>query len=85
MAYEKFIKKDGKLYGPYVYHSKRVDGKVVSEYHGSRKVDYRKFFLVAFGVLLLGIFVYFLASSEKSTTGNVVFDLNANYQKNQPP
>jgi len=84
MAYEKFIKKDGRLYGPYIYHSKRIDGKVVSEYHGSRKLDYKKFFLLAFGVLILVALVYFLGFSEKSTTGNAVFDLNANYQKDQP-
>ena len=34
MAYEKYIKKNGKVYGPYLYHSKRVDGKVISEYRG---------------------------------------------------
>ena len=37
MAYKKYITKNGKIYGPYVYHSKRVDGKVVSEYHGLKK------------------------------------------------
>src|SRR3989338_6317356 len=84
MAYEKFIKKDGKTYGPYIYHSKRIDGKVVSEYHGSRKIDYKKFFLLAFGVLLLAIFIYFLGFSDKGITGNAILDLNANYQKNQP-
>ena len=84
MAYEKFIKKDGKTYGPYIYHSKRIDGKVVSEYHGSRKIDYKKFFLLAFGVLLLAIFIYLLGFSDKGITGNAILDLNANYQKNQP-
>ena len=37
MVYEKYIRKNGKLYGPYTYHSKRVGGKVVSEYHGTKK------------------------------------------------
>ena len=63
MAYEKFIKKDGKLYGPYIYHSKRIDGKVVSEYHGSGKPDYKKFLIVAFGVFLLAIFIYLYLNS----------------------
>ena len=84
MAYEKFIKKDGKTYGPYIYHSKRIDGKVVSEYHGQRKIDYKKFFLIAFGVFLAVTLVYFLAFSEKSITGKTVLDLNANYQKDKP-
>ena len=30
MAYERYIKKDGRVYGPYTYHSRKVDGKVVS-------------------------------------------------------
>ena len=84
MAYEKFIKKDGKTYGPYIYHSKRVDGKVVSEYHGQSKKDYKIFFLLGFGALLLGIFIYFFAFGEKSITGNSVLDLNANYQSDKP-
>ena len=37
MAYKKYIKRGGKLYGTYLYESKRVNGKVVSEYHGSKK------------------------------------------------
>ena len=37
MAYKKYIQRNGKLYGPYLYESKRVDGKVVSEYHGSEE------------------------------------------------
>lgn len=37
MAYEKYITKNGKVYGPYVYHSKRVNGKVVSEYRGQNE------------------------------------------------
>jgi len=37
MAYKKYIKRNGKLYGPYIYESKRVNGKVVSEYHGSEE------------------------------------------------
>ena len=35
MAYKKYIKRNGKLYGPYLYHSRRVNGKVISEYQGT--------------------------------------------------
>jgi hypothetical protein len=38
MAYKKYIQRNGKLYGPYIYQSKRVDGKVVSEYYGSEGI-----------------------------------------------
>ena len=34
MAYKRYIKKNGKLYGPYTYHSHKENGKVISEYLG---------------------------------------------------
>jgi len=37
MAYKKYITKNGKVYGPYYYESKRIGGKVVSQYHGVKK------------------------------------------------
>ena len=37
MAYKKYIERNGKIYGPYYYESKRVNGKVVSNYHGVKK------------------------------------------------
>jgi hypothetical protein len=57
MAYKKYIKRNGKVYGPYTYHSKRVNGKVVTEYHGSKaenKVDKRIYWIsgIAFVVLV---------------------------------
>ena len=86
MAYKKYIKRGGKLYGPYIYHSKRVDGKVVSEYHGPKKeINYKNFILIGAGILFL-LAVVFLISTGKfsSGTGNAILDLNANYQEGQP-
>ena len=34
MAYERYIEKNGKSYGPYIQHNKKVDGKVITEYRG---------------------------------------------------
>lgn len=34
MAYKKYIKKDGRIYGPYIYHSRKIKGRVTSEYLG---------------------------------------------------
>ncbi len=63
MAYKKYIKKNGKVYGPYLYHSKRVGDKVVSEYVGSKnssKLNFNKkylFFIVAFFLIILLIWI----------------------------
>lgn len=70
MAYKKYIKRNGKLYGPYIYESKRVNGKVVSEYHGSEEpkkekgvkinqFNYKKIFLFFIGAILLAVLIYF--------------------------
>ena len=32
MVYKKYIKRGGKLYGPYYYESERVDGRVITKY-----------------------------------------------------
>ena len=34
MAYKKYIKRGDKIYGPYIYHSKKINGRVTSEYLG---------------------------------------------------
>src|SRR3989344_7449789 len=37
MAYHKYIKKGGKVFGPYLYETKRLNGKVVNTYLGPAK------------------------------------------------
>ena len=37
MAYKRYIKRGGKIYGPYVYHSRKENGKVISEYLGKHE------------------------------------------------
>ena len=57
MVHKKYIKRNGKVYGPYYYKSKRVGDKVVSEYVGEKevkKVTKRKTIIVgAFLVVVL--------------------------------
>jgi len=86
MVYKKFIKKDGKLYGPYIYESKRVDGKVISEYHGPKRTfnvkRYAWIFASAAFVLFL---VYFLSSFNfAGFTGMAILSTDVNYTENQP-
>ncbi len=81
MAYKKYIKRNGKLYGPYIYHSRRVNGKVVSEYQGTvRKTDYKKFIFIFFGIIFVLGLGYGIVSNKTKFTGNVVVDLDTNYQ-----
>jgi len=79
MAYKKYIKRGGKIYGPYVYHSKRVDGKVVSEYIGphKRKISYKKVSLAFLAVVLLFSLVYGsynLLKKNQGVTGMAVLE-----------
>ena len=85
MAYKKYIKKDGKIYGPYIYHSRRVDGKVISEYHGVRKETKNKKFLWIFlGILIVVVLVYFSFFPREIITGRAIVNIEANYQETQP-
>ncbi len=83
MAYEKYIKKDGKLYGPYLYESKRVDGRVVSEYHGQSKPQFLKFLWFVPLVALI-IFGAYLIGHGNRATGYSILGINADYQSGQP-
>src|SRR3989344_4039106 len=89
MVYKKFIKKNGKIYGPYTYHSRRENGKVVSEYHGkssslgisnSKVTHFDSVF-----ALVVGIFAAFLLMSGLSfgLTGNVVLDAQTIYNEGE--
>jgi len=74
MVYKKYIRKDGKLYGPYIYQSKRIDGKVVSEYCGTSKLDYKKIAFVIFGFVVLLILIFSFFNFKGKVTGNVVLN-----------
>ena len=82
MAYEKYIKKNGKIYGPYVYQSKRVNGKVVSEYQGSQKKKKKlekKNFIAIFA--LISIFFLVLAYNlflSPNLTGHSIIEIEEN-------
>ncbi|MFH1710958.1 MAG: hypothetical protein ABH840_01475 [Nanoarchaeota archaeon] len=84
MAYEKFIKKDGKVYGPYIYHSKRVDGRVISEYHGQKKIEFQKFIWILPVVALIIFGAYLIGQQEKKVTGYSILGIDANYQEGKP-
>jgi len=86
MVYKKYIKRGEKLYGPYTYHSRRIDGKVVSEYHGMK--DYKKLVMMSI-FSLVGIFLFIGVLSILSnfdlfnSTGFASLQLATDYQPNE--
>ena len=85
MAYKKYIKRNGKIYGPYVYNSKRVGGKVVSEYIGQSKekrhFPKKKILFVIVPLLVLGL-VFLSFPKLNPFTGKVTLGLNTNKLNN---
>ena len=82
MVYKKFIKRNGKLYGPYVYQSRRVNGKVVSEYRGVAKKDFRienihPRLLVVFAFVALAIIAGLIIKPNFS--GKAILDMQTDY------
>lgn len=90
MAYKKYIKRGGKIYGPYIYHSRRVNGKVISEYRGTSKENQitlgsLKFLWIFLGILiLLGGFYFLTDGSRGGLTGYSVIDLDVVYTEGEP-
>ena len=77
MVYEKYVKKKGKLHGPYYYESYREDGKVKKRYIGTelpveKRVVPRSFFVILL-VLLAFLIVYGANYSYQNITGKTIF------------
>ena len=85
MAYKKYIEKNGKIYGPYVYHSKRVGGKVISEYHGIKKEEkkYKKKLIIILGAMLFLFLLFWIIFFSFQFSGKVILDISENYQKGE--
>ncbi len=85
MVHKKYIKKNGRLYGPYLYENKRVNGKVVTSYLGS--VDNsngfkglnKAFVIGGLLVILLLFFVFY----GLSPTGRVSLDVKSDYKSGE--
>ena len=81
MAYKRYIKRGNKLYGPYVYHSRKEKGKVISEYRGKPpKNKLLIFLIISLFFLLFLIFILTYNSNLiispltiETITGGVVF------------
>ena len=69
MVFEKYIKKEGKNYGPYPYEDKRVGRKIVTRYAG-RPGSNSRIWIYSF----LLVFLFFLLSGVTSAAHG--FELN---------
>ncbi|MFH1585758.1 MAG: LamG-like jellyroll fold domain-containing protein [archaeon] len=72
MVYKRYIKKNGKVYGPYIQHNRKVNGKVVTEYHGKHKSNswvgsVKLFLLISLGIV--GIFLLSFLFLQFQSTG----------------
>lgn len=72
MVHKRYVKRGNKVYGPYLYNSKRVNGKVKNEYLGLDKSgEWKKAGLMIslFVILLLGIVLAEYGAMTGSTSG----------------
>lgn len=85
MVYKKYIERGGKVYGPYIYHSRRENGKVITEYHGKKNHQYLfKIFLYIFiGIFLFVGFYSFLTTFGFGITGRASLQLATDYKPNE--
>ncbi len=85
MAYKKYIEKNGKIYGPYVYHSKRVNGKVVSEYRGIKKKEkkIRKKLIITLGTILFLFIIFWVIFFSIQFSGRVILNIEDAYKEGE--
>lgn len=82
MVHKKYIKRNGKVFGPYLYDNKRVNGKVVSKYLGvaeeekkgfsfdmQKIVKFSIYFVIGFIFLDLVLLGYLLINGEGGRFG----------------
>ncbi|MEK6892751.1 MAG: hypothetical protein AABX07_00960, partial [Nanoarchaeota archaeon] len=84
MVYKKYTAKKGKLYGPYLYKSKRVGDKVVTTYIGRDTGKEFKFLGIYFTIFVLLIFLLIgLIINFTQPTGRVTLDVEPSYNKGE--
>src|SRR3989344_3410636 len=89
MVYEKYIKRGGKVFGPYYYESYREGDKIYKRYLGTELPkkknvtahNNRWIFLVLSLVVLFGMFYLFQANL--TTTGKASLDIQSSYKSGE--
>jgi parallel beta-helix repeat protein len=75
MAYRKFISRHGKVYGPYIYKSRRENGRVITDYVGKAEKERKITFGFLSFVTLLTISLVIMLHMFYPT-GKVIFDIS---------
>ncbi len=95
MVYKKFIKKDGKLYGPYLYHSVKKNGKVTTNYIGRPEalsevkskgktfVKSNKFLIIFLFIVAFALLLNLTLNINLFPTGKVSSDIQGVYVEGQ--
>src|SRR3989344_995190 len=94
MVYKKFIKRDGKTYGPYLYHNVKKDGRVTTHYlgrHDPSKVNpsynthkSKKLIMASIlSIIVLGLIVVILFHLDFFSTGKASIDIQDVYTVGQ--
>ena len=86
LTHYRYTKKKGKIYGPYVYENKRINGKVVSKYVGKSEESKGKGIGKNYNLLLivsiLAVVLLAVFALNGGITGNVILNsdsVNQNY------
>ncbi|MBU0959028.1 MAG: S8 family serine peptidase, partial [Nanoarchaeota archaeon] len=94
MVYKKYIKRDGKTYGPYLYHSIKKDGKVTTKYLGSHEENKKhhlslgrknispkvgRFVIVFLSVVAVALLINLVFVLKLFSTGNVASEIQQDY------
>jgi len=88
MAYKKYIRRNGKIFGPYLYESHRENGRVINRYVGSEEIsserksssfNFCKSELLVGGILILSLVVLLLIFSSVVHTGKVSLSIEPSY------
>ena len=84
MTHKKYIKKGGKIFGPYIYENYRVDGKTKTRYLGreenTKSLWVNSFVYLPIFLALIAIFVLgFFYMTHSGVTGKAVLEVGQNY------
>jgi hypothetical protein len=78
MVYKKYIKRGDKIYGPYKYHSHKINGRVISEYHGKHEKKNKKLIFLIIGIIIFSTLMLSYLNFDFMTGFAVSEDLETN-------